>query len=800
MLTAPSDSIFPNAQLKDGGRPIKRPRNWPPDSSISYTDSTQFGFLPVDESTSSMETTRLARQDSTSQRTHGQDKGRRLSCKECRRLKLKCDRVFPCQSCRKRGCSDICPEGALTSGRGSRFILANTEQLHAKILQLSDRVRQLEDGLQILQANQSSERHPLLAPELLKVKSTQEFYGTRQPDFLSLETSSAQRDENLRASVGALSLTSNTVSMMDHDEVRPGSFTGDAPEVPADIMQLSTTFPFPWAVDLKIRARIRSALPERKEAVRVCEQARNNALWQYNLDASETFIPNLVHYCYETTIEDLSPRRLALLLMVLSIGSLVDLDRPLGSLHGEAYHHLARASVCEIPLMEEPDFDTLHALFFMIWYHLIFSDNKKAVGYAWNLMGFVAKLAQGLGLHRESSRMKHIPEEHEKRRFIFWELLNLDCRMSLSLGRPPSICLAHVDIKPPSYDAQGLYVPEEEILYHQWKNTFFIQCLSPALETIIAVQPVDYSVTIALDSQIRDFAVPDLLDDRKRNPPPARFLAMQRALLSTGRDIVLLQLHRRYFIQTMSSSVAFELHHTYAPSVLATYLGAASIITAVETLYETEAQLSARFLCFWFNSFSAAVTLSLLVSRAPASPFTACALNDLDRVCRLFRKAAKILPFSAKTLPVMSEMVERARRAHVNWRAQAGIEQIKSDTHLRLGEVGTCIPPSFSGSHFMLRQYLEQLSGIRGVMPLSIPVPPSINTIDHLLPTNNRAWLPDIYTFNSAGIGIEVFATSPPTPFMPSEPRVSSSLEGTLNFDHGALMTDLEETSFMAWF
>jgi len=82
--------------------------------------------------------------------------------------------------------------------------------------------------------------------------------------------------------------------------------------------------------------------------------------------------------------------------MVLSIGSLVDLNRPLGNEYGECYHHLARASVCEIPLMEEPDFDTLHALFFMIYYHLTFSDNNKAVGYAWNLMGFVAKLAQGV--------------------------------------------------------------------------------------------------------------------------------------------------------------------------------------------------------------------------------------------------------------------------------------------------------------------------------------------------------------------------------------------------------------------
>jgi len=43
------------------------------------------------------------------------------------------------------------------------------------------------------------------------------------------------------------------------------------------------------------------------------------------MDTAETFLPNLLNYCYTTPIKDLSPRRLALLLMVLSIGSLVDL-------------------------------------------------------------------------------------------------------------------------------------------------------------------------------------------------------------------------------------------------------------------------------------------------------------------------------------------------------------------------------------------------------------------------------------------------------------------------------------------
>lgn len=54
---------------------------------------------------------------------------------------------------------------------------------------------------------------------------------------------------------------------------------------------------------------------------------------RYSLDASETFLPNLLQYCYTTPINELSPRRLALLLMVLSIGSLVDLNRPLGYLY-----------------------------------------------------------------------------------------------------------------------------------------------------------------------------------------------------------------------------------------------------------------------------------------------------------------------------------------------------------------------------------------------------------------------------------------------------------------------------------
>ena len=119
----------------------------------------------------------------------------------------------------------------------------------------------------------------------------------------------------------------------------------------------------------------------------------------------------------------------------------------------------------------------------------------------------------------------------------------------------------------------------------------------------------------------------------------------------------------------MSGPIAFTLAHPYAPSVFATYLSAESLISAVETLFNQEQQLSVRFLHFWFNSFSATVrrpvshvcalllmygswkvTLALLISRAPATPLAAFAFRELEKAFRLFRSAAKILPFSNKAL------------------------------------------------------------------------------------------------------------------------------------------------------
>ena len=152
--------------------------------------------------------------------------------------------------------------------------------------------------------------------------------------------------------------------------------------------------------NIPLRRYIASLLPPRQEADYLWEQARENALWQYNPHPNSTFYSNLAYHCYTSSaVSAPCPRRLALLYMILAVGCLVDLNnRAPEHPDAEKYHQLARACLCEAPVMEEINVDTITALFYEIWYLLVFSDKKKAAGYAWGLMGLTAKLAQSVWL------------------------------------------------------------------------------------------------------------------------------------------------------------------------------------------------------------------------------------------------------------------------------------------------------------------------------------------------------------------------------------------------------------------
>ncbi|TFK39045.1 fungal-specific transcription factor domain-containing protein [Crucibulum laeve] len=410
--------------------------------------------------------------------------------------------------------------------------------------------------------------------------------------------------------------------------------------------------------------------------------------------------------------------------------------------------------------MEETNVETITALFYEIWYLLVFSDKKKAAGYAWGLMGLTAKLAQSIGLHRNGSKSKVIPEEVEKRRSLFWELLYLDARLSLSLGRPPSLSINHMDCQRPSYTPDENCHPSESLHYYQeWKHSCYLYCLAPVLDAV-SKPSLDYRTVLELDWKIRDFSIPSPLRNKDLQ---SRSLIMQKASLSTALEAVLLQLHRTFFTRALSGpEEAFNKRHKYAPSVVAVFLSASRMIATVQDLYHREAQLTARILGYWSNAFSAAVALCLLVSRAPFTCLSPAALQELERARILFRSAKDICPRALQVIPILETMIDKANDIYNRWSngqelPTIVLRHITDEYGVESDGMGAMMPPpiqtdsqyetqdSFAEAHRSLAQCIVEVhQRAKALFPMRKPCTCSAKVVKPCPPSHSWAPPPNV--------------------------------------------------------
>ena len=105
-----------------------------------------------------------------------------------------------------------------------RFVLADTEELHSQIAQMSQRIRQLEEALAVSHnSDASGDRHPLLRDELLAVKfgsgsrgSSEESDGDDQftLSFGTLAITDTGGSRYFGVSAGALVSDSSSMSIL----------------------------------------------------------------------------------------------------------------------------------------------------------------------------------------------------------------------------------------------------------------------------------------------------------------------------------------------------------------------------------------------------------------------------------------------------------------------------------------------------------------------------------------------------------------------------------------------------------
>ncbi|KAH9975864.1 hypothetical protein BGW80DRAFT_1436388 [Lactifluus volemus] len=603
----------------------------------------------------------------------------RLSCAECRRLKLRCDRAIPCGSCVKRGCGAICPDGSLTTGQGNRFILASTQELHEKITELCSRIRDLEDALRTSHIQNSSEPHPLLSEEQLRIKAPlQREAPPRNPT--TIHQQEEENNPDVIDSFGTLAINgsghtnyygqfANSWNEMECEAKDDARLRGI---LPAEILQFSGSLPLtplsrPSVDTVKERLRnLHWYLPSAEKAAELRDLYYTYAAWMYNPIALSEFNSTIYSVLYkpqgafatndEPTV--VLSHRLSVMFMVLAIGSLMDARLPSYNVEAEKYHQLARAALFQNSVFDEPTLGAVQALFLISFYLFFAERHGSSGGSRWAIMGMAVKLAQSV--NRDTGRWKLDPSETQKRREVFWETYVYDSWQCLTFGRPTAFATAHVDCKmpfphdPPADQAcKSSHSPVDA-----WKHRFTSECISAVHDQVFGAKAPTYATILQLTGNFARTRFPQLCRSLASGAQTAP-LILQRHIVLAIREMNLLYMHRGFFARALSDHAKDPLGSPYGSSVIAAYRSAGSLIALMGNLHSQLQEPMERMWFLWTHMFSCAIILGSIVTRCPSLSLAPSALLQLDSACTLFGKAAR--GFRAeKVLEIMLKLREKA--------------------------------------------------------------------------------------------------------------------------------------------
>ncbi|KAI0059946.1 hypothetical protein BV25DRAFT_1889043 [Artomyces pyxidatus] len=618
-----------------------------------------------------------------------------IACAECRRLKLKCDKSVPCTSCRRRGCASICPNGSLVTGQGTRFVLADTDRLHNKITDMSDRIRQLEDALALSHFNISRDPHPLLQRDLLKVKSIIDLHAAvdqeseeappehDESQSLDLFGTLALRDDGASTtfygrSAGQESLLLGEKEVPDDSPSPPGPSSGPFNGLPYSLVEIANAFP-DSTVRLPLYA-LEGYLPPWERASQLCALYLEQAPWFFGAVRPRQLHEELLPLFYseaprppQYTQQQATPHDLGLLFVIFCFGALTDEALPPapGNTEADTYYVLTRAALAQDPVMDHaPTVSTVQALSLMGIYQGLVA-NEHSIEATWALMGLATKLAQSIGLHRDCARWKLSPAEVQKRRALFWELFITDCWQSLATGRLSTYPLPFVDCEIPQDTEQTMTADgTPQVSFPYWKAQFGKQCVSEVVAGILTARPPKYSVILELDRKVRDMNLPKFATDPAPEGAPFH-ITMQHYMPINYRHLTLLYIHRTFLAQGLCDHPHDPLRSQYAPSILSGYRSACQILNNLREGFALFPVPIARFWVLWTHAFSAAVILALIPVRAPQSKMAHTALLELKSAYELFERAANYGGRAVKMLPIVRRHLEKAEKSFKTARSEA---------------------------------------------------------------------------------------------------------------------------------
>ncbi|EJD46867.1 hypothetical protein AURDEDRAFT_86868 [Auricularia subglabra TFB-10046 SS5] len=625
----------------------------------------------------------------------GKDDGKKrrgpVSCAECRRLKLKCDRKLPCSSCLKRGCAAICPNG-MCSDVCEAFVLADTKQLHAKIEAMSKRIGELEDALAAVQAKISHEKHPLLADKLMMVKAP-----PPTQNVTAAMNEPVDKADEMAERFGTLTLGDRAHFFGQHAaaDVRMPLFPKTlstqeegAPDIPTtasslplDILLLSNEFPMANISEARetVLSLLASWVPSAPQAWDLIELYYREAAWLFLVITKEDFTESIFARIYADavpSVADITPHELALFFMLLCIACMSDMRRPPYNVDASNYYQLARAAVGLDSVIDHPTLNAIRAIHLMSMYAQMCEQLGSATT-VYILNGLNAQLCQSLGLHRDDTQWKLPERDQQNRRHLFWEVATYDLYASIGYGRPPSFTMAHVDAQVPAANYKFIGPDAERLAsFRVWNHTFTQKVLFKVMDEAFGVAPLTYAAVMRLDRLVREHPLPEDMRIEDVGEPQTNiptWLLLQRSTIFGLTQKLLLFLHRTFFARALAEHPADPLQSKYAQSVLTAFRSALYISAGVRAMY-AQAPIVARFWVFLSQSFSACLVLGSIVIKAPGCGLAPPAWAEFERLYQFLEQAAPMSRRTARIMPNVRKLRAVAQEVYTAFTAASGAE------------------------------------------------------------------------------------------------------------------------------
>ncbi|PWN42229.1 hypothetical protein IE81DRAFT_323712 [Ceraceosorus guamensis] len=722
-----------------------------------------------------------------------------LSCAECRRLKFKCDRRWPCSKCRERNCAHLCPDNTLETRKVKTSSAKTDDALLQRIALLEKTVERFVGGTgdarpaayggdsqdarqSTTLASHASARPPLtgsysadeermqhaalhsLADAAIQPRESAESsyttsnispnrgipisYQSAGPEALdsrgrgTLALSRDGRTYYVGPNAQSMYFARDTQRQEESDvHTRPGSpvppvgnalgARGEPVASPYENDPGSTmigTWTTPGICSphssSAIIAHLRPKLPSREQAKHLTDlYFINMIMWEpisrqeYDQSIFDLFYANTSVSCaLEGNVEvdrtdqsALHPHRLAILFVVLSIGTIFDVRSAAEPEASREYYSYSWAALSLSNVTEAPSLEALIALH-LIGFYLNSRRGGRYVESYWGISGLAMRLAIAMGLHRDPGTWNLPQPLTQRRRRVFWELWSLDCFRAIAFCRPPALFAHHMDVEAPQqWNMDDPFITANGV-FHAMKCKINI-INSGMLDQCLCSNKAEYSDILNYDAQFRAWlnsTPPQMQPTVVRPNGPSRedeaaFLAKaerdnarREAELSSSRPATieamrndlqahvhvfnchqsLLLLHRAWFARELHRLDRTQDDSAYASKVrqsdsdpltspcaksITTVLDAgASIIELVRSAFVQHTYAVLRQYYMWVAAFSAAAVQSLWVVRCPGHPLSKAALLSLEHATNLFTAGARLHETLSNPLNTLRRLLRKA--------------------------------------------------------------------------------------------------------------------------------------------